>query len=84
MLYTITNDFHNTRATIRARAFASDETFQGPEIGASVVKRVKRMLCGLHDCTCGYYPDDHRHSEYYIADLGRVGQPVYYLMREEK
>lgn len=41
-MITITNDFHNTEARVR-----------GLELSPATVRRVRRELCGISDCTCG-------------------------------
>jgi hypothetical protein len=41
------NEFHNTSARVRVNE--SGETL----LRASTVRRIRRALCGLKDCTCG-------------------------------
>ncbi len=43
----ITNDFHHT--TARVRGNQQGETL----LSASIVRRVRRDLCGIAGCTCG-------------------------------
>ena len=47
MMYELTNDFHNTSATVRV----GKNGFMSPR----TVKRVERELCGIDGCTCGRY-----------------------------
>lgn len=42
MLVTITNEFHNTSATVRVG-----------KMSAANAKRVAKKLCGVSGCTCG-------------------------------
>ena len=42
---TLRNDFHNTTVDVRP----SD----AGRLSASQVRRVRRELCGIHDCRCG-------------------------------
>jgi hypothetical protein len=44
---TLRNEFHNTSARVRANE--TGETL----LSASTVRRVRRALCGMTDCTCG-------------------------------
>jgi hypothetical protein len=55
---TIANDFHNS--TARVRVNATGETY----LSAATVRRVRRTLCGISDCTCGGF-------------LGQRGKQVY-------
>jgi len=46
---TLTNDFHNIEVTLRI------EELEGAAIGklsANQVKKARRELCGMSDCTC--------------------------------
>ena len=40
----LTNDFHQTTTTVRAK--------KGDYLSPAQVKRIKRRLCPWHDCTC--------------------------------
>ena len=42
---TITNDFHNTEAKVRAGV--------GETVSARTAARVRRVLCGMDECRCG-------------------------------
>lgn len=44
-MITITNNFHNTSYRLRATI--------GAELSAAQIRRSRKALCGMHDCTCG-------------------------------
>lgn len=46
-MYTLSNDFHDTRVTVRP---ANDGTMTSRQ-----VRRARRELCGMSDCCCGGY-----------------------------
>ena len=45
---TLRNNFHNTECRVRPDA--------NGVLSPSQVKRVRRALCGIKDCTCGHGP----------------------------
>lgn len=45
MKITITNDFHNTAASLNIEI--------GKPLSASQIARARRTLCGIDGCTCG-------------------------------
>ena len=54
---TITNNFHNTEARIRAKL--------GETVSNRTAQRVRRALCGMDECRCGG-DDKSRGSRYYL------------------
>lgn len=60
-MLTITNSFHGTEATIRAKV--------GDEVSRATLRRVWRKLCGVETCTCGR-EDGSRGSRYYLETQG--------------
>lgn len=59
-MITLTNSFHNTSANIRAKV--------GDEVSRATLRRVRRTLCGLHDCCCGG-EDGTRGSRYRLVNI---------------
>ena len=49
-MITLTNDFHNTEATVR---IAELQPGQVRQISRSTYNRIRRELCGMSDCQCG-------------------------------
>ena len=49
--FTLTNDFHNTRALVKVTPSA--RFHNGYELSAHQVRRVRKRLCPCSDCTCG-------------------------------
>ena len=66
---TITNDFHNTTITIKAK--------HGQSVSKSTLRRVQRALCGMTDCICGRL-DGSRNSRYGI-EPAVAGDNEYYV-----
>ena len=46
MMITLSNDFHNTQATLRVIP-------EGDLLSPSQQRRAEKALCGMADCTCG-------------------------------
>ena len=57
-MITLTNDFHNTKAAIRAKV--------GETVSEDTIRRVSRKLCPWSDCTCGL-EDGTRNSRYRLV-----------------
>ena len=51
--FTLTNDFHNTEATIRPVAITSGRFAGLHMVSRATLLRVKRKLCGMTGCCCG-------------------------------
>ena len=49
---TIKNDFHNTSVVVVGE-LVDYATHWETTLSDSQMKRVKRVLCGMRDCTCG-------------------------------
>ena len=54
---TITNDFHNTEAKVRADV--------GETVSRRTAQRVRQVLCGMDECRCSG-GDKSRGSRYYL------------------
>ena len=51
--YTLTNDFHNTSATVRPVAITEGRFAGMHKISRKTALRVRAELCGVSGCTCG-------------------------------
>ena len=51
--FTLTNDFHNTEATIRPVAITSGRFAGLHMVSRATMLRIKRKLCGMTGCCCG-------------------------------
>lgn len=58
---TLTNSFHNTSITIKANS--------GDRVSRTTFRRVRRILCGISDCTCGH-ADGTRDSRFRLESQG--------------
>jgi len=50
---TLTNDFHNTQATVIPQPVTEGRDKGYHKISRKTMLRLRNQLCGLHDCTCG-------------------------------
>ena len=60
---TLTNNFHNTKAS-----FLADENLE-TLLRRATVLRIRRELCGIKDCTCGGYLGERPHKGLDIAEM---------------
>lgn len=51
--FTLTNDFHNTSATVRPEAIKEGRFAGMHKISRATMLRTRRQLCGIAGCTCG-------------------------------
>lgn len=56
MMYTLTNDFHNTAVTVRVRALSHIHDEIELPLTQRQITRAKRALCGFRGCTCANTP----------------------------
>lgn len=47
----LSNDFHNTEVVVYAKVLGNGDCW----ISEGQVKRARKALCGIHECTCGDY-----------------------------
>lgn len=71
-MITVTNDFHNTQVTLRAR--------EGEALTDSQIRRARRELCGVAGCMCGGAIGERGTQDYEVLIDG-AGSP--YLARRE-
>lgn len=76
---TLTNDFHNTEVTIRAKSLPWRVT-------PSQQRRIDRALCGMSDCKCGTIrgPQYHEGRRLWLDwSYGQQGEAVLVVDYEE-
>jgi len=54
--FTFINDFHNTETTAIAKVSSNGK---GYKLTHAQLKRIKKDLCGIKDCTCGSIRGQH-------------------------
>jgi hypothetical protein len=52
---TLTNDFHNTSVNVMVNGEPGDYEYR---LSSSQVRRIRRELCGMADCSCGAVRND--------------------------
>lgn len=60
---TLTNDFHNTKTTVRCEALSHFHSEVEILPTANQLKRIRKELCGTTGCTCGGIRGIQRHSD---------------------
>ena len=65
-MITLTNDFHNSSVNVRAQL--------GTDLSERQVRRIRRVLCGIEDCTCSARTGVRGEQQYWIDD-------IYYTVR---
>lgn len=53
MTITLSNDFHNTEATVRPVAITEGRYKGWHKISRKTALRLRSALCGMTDCSCG-------------------------------
>ena len=53
MTITLSNDFHDTTAQVRPVPITEGRFAGKYKISRATALRLRRKLCGAHDCTCG-------------------------------
>jgi len=77
MIITLRNDFHRSEARVRIEGIPGN-------LSPAQVQRARKVLCGLHDCTCGGVrgPQSHDGRQLWLEQTydgqGRLGYRVSY------
>ena len=61
---TLTNEFHGTKVRLRPGPGVPGSSYQIATLSPSQVRRARRELCGIPDCTCGGAAGERGPQEY--------------------